>query len=192
MRYIGGHHTPEAVDGFNEWVAFFAAACTRAVSHAETYETEVTQLRQTWRARLRKVRSGSATDLLLDVLPGAPIVTIQSAAALIDRSVQAVNEAVPRLTDAGIPSQTTVGKRNRAFEARELIDALTALERQLASPVRRSPCRRDGCSADRGMEVRPRSRATTQWNPNRTAIRFRIGPRYSETASDRFRTVRIA
>jgi len=133
-RYIGGHEASEAVDGLNEWVAFFAAACRRAVSDAEAYETEVAQLQQTWRARLRKVRSGSAMDLLLDVLPGAPIVTVQSAAALIDRSVQAVNEAVPRLTDAGILSQTTVGKRNRAFEARELVDAFAALERRLASP----------------------------------------------------------
>jgi hypothetical protein len=30
--------------------------------------------------------------------------------------------------------QTTVGQRNRAFEAAELIDSFTALERQLASP----------------------------------------------------------
>ena len=30
--------------------------------------------------------------------------------------------------------QTTVGRRNRAFEAAELIEAFTALERQLASP----------------------------------------------------------
>ena len=133
-RYIGGHEASEAVDGLNEWVAFFAAACRRAVSDAEAYETEVAQLQQTWRARLRKVRSGSAMDLLLDVLPGAPIVTVQSAAALIDRSVQAVNQAGPRLTDAGILSQTTVGKRNRAFEAPELIDTFTALERRLASP----------------------------------------------------------
>jgi hypothetical protein len=31
-------------------------------------------------------------------------------------------------------SQTTVGKRNRAFEAPEVIRTFTALERQLASP----------------------------------------------------------
>lgn len=67
-------------------------------------------------------------------IPGAPIVTVQSAATLIDRSVQAVNQAVPRLAEAGILTQTTVGRRNRAFEARELIDAFTALERRLASP----------------------------------------------------------
>ncbi len=76
----------------------------------------------------------SATDLLLDALPGAPVLTVQSAAALTGRSVQAVNEAVARLSEARVLTQTTIGKRNRAFEAPELIDAFTALERQLASP----------------------------------------------------------
>jgi len=80
------------------------------------------------------VRKNSATDLLLRALPGAPIVTVQSAAALVGRSVQAVNEAIPRLLEAGVLKQITVGERNRAFEAPELIDSFTALERQLASP----------------------------------------------------------
>jgi len=43
-------------------------------------------------------------------------------------------EAVPRLVGAGILEQTTIGRRNRAFAAAELIDAFTDLERQLASP----------------------------------------------------------
>ena len=73
--------------------------------------------------------------LLLEALPGAPLVTVQSAAALTGRSVQAVNEAIPRLVQAGMLKQTTVGRRNRAFEAPELIDSFTALERQLASPA---------------------------------------------------------
>jgi hypothetical protein len=59
---------------------------------------------------------------------------VQSAAALIGRSVQATNEAVARLVESGVLAQTTIGRRNRAFEAPELIDAFTVLERQLASP----------------------------------------------------------
>lgn len=38
------------------------------------------------------------------------------------------------LAEADVLSQVTVGKRNRAFEAREIINAFTDLERQLASP----------------------------------------------------------
>ena len=42
---------------------------------------------------------------------------------------------VRQLTEAGVLSQVTVGKRNRAFEAKEVINAFTDLERQLASPA---------------------------------------------------------
>ena len=91
-------------------------------------------LRAEWVRRLGQVRKNSATELLLRALPGAPLITVQSAAALVGRSVQAVNEAIPRLVEAGVLKQITVGERNRAFEAPELIDSFTALERQLASP----------------------------------------------------------
>lgn len=133
-RYVGDADAPAAIEGTNEWIAFFAAACLRAVADADAYERSVVELQQAWHRRLSKLRKGSATDLLLTALAGAPIITVQSAAALIGRSTQATNEAVSRLVDAGILRQTTVGRRNRAFEAVELINAFTALERQLASP----------------------------------------------------------
>jgi Fic family protein len=133
-RYAGKPDGPAAIDGANAWIALFAGACRRAVADAETYERRVHALQETWRDRLGRVRAKSATDLLIAALPGAPIVTVQSAAALIGRSQQAVNEAIRRLVDGDVLTQTTVGARNRAFEAPELIDTFTALERQLASP----------------------------------------------------------
>ena len=39
------------------------------------------------------------------------------------------------MVEAGILQQVTRGRRNRAFEAPDAIDAFTDLERQLASPV---------------------------------------------------------
>jgi hypothetical protein len=66
--------------------------------------------------------------------PRGPLVTVQSAAGLVGRSQQVVNEAIARLVEADGLKQTTVGRRNRAFEAPEIIDSFTALERQLASP----------------------------------------------------------
>jgi Fic family protein len=152
-RYVGAPDSQEAMDGINSWISFFAGACRRAVSDAQAFERRVSELQDDWRARLGSVRKNSGIDLLLDALPGAPIITVQSGAALVGRSVQAVNEAIPRLVDAGVLTQTTVGKRNRAFEAQELIDSFAALERQLASPdgdtrssppSRRVPARRTG------------------------------------------------
>jgi Fic family protein len=133
-RYRTDASSQEAVDGLDYWVGVFAAAMTRAVADAETYERRIGEVQASWRAALGKVRSNSAVDLLVDALPGAPVMTVQSAAAVIGRSEQAVNEAIPRLVDAGVLTQTSIGRRNRAFEALDLIDAFTALERQLASP----------------------------------------------------------
>jgi Fic family protein len=133
-RYRGSPESPAGHDGINRWIALFATATRRAVDDAQVYEQRVRELQQAWRARAGRLRAGSAADLLIDALPGLPILTVQSAASLITRSEQAVNEAIPRLVDAGILAQITVGRRNRAFEATELIDAFTDLERQLASP----------------------------------------------------------
>ena len=133
-RYRSDAPSQEAVEGLDYWVGLFAAAMTRAVADAESYEQRVDEVQAAWRESLGKVRANSAVDILLDALPGAPVITAQSAAALIGRSKQAVNEAIPRLVDAGVLKQTTVGRRNRAFEALDLINAFTDLERQLASP----------------------------------------------------------
>ena len=133
-RYSGPQTSATAQDGLNRWIGLFGTATRRAVSDAEQYEARVTELRTEWRTRLGGVRANSAADLLINALAGAPIVTVQSTAALIGRSEQAANQAVARLDAAGILRQINVGRRNRAFEATEMIDAFTDLERRLASP----------------------------------------------------------
>ncbi len=81
------------------------------------------------------MRANSAVDLLVRVLPGAPLITANGAAELIERTFQATNEAIGRLTEARVLRQVNVGRRNRAFEAPDLIKTFTDLERQLASPT---------------------------------------------------------
>jgi len=134
-RYRGPATSGSAHDGLNRWVWLFATATRRAVADAQAFEERVQLLETAWRERLGRVRAGSAVELLLRRLPGAPVLTVQSAAALIGRSTQAANEAIGRLTEAGALRQTTVGRRNRTFEAPEVIRAFTALERRLASPT---------------------------------------------------------
>lgn len=92
------------------------------------------RIQKDWRAAVGTVRKGSAAELLIGALPGAPVLSVSSAADLIGRSFQATNEAMARLVAAGVVCQINLGRRNRAFEAPAIIDAFTALERQLASP----------------------------------------------------------
>ena len=131
QEYVEGLTSTRALDpgaGYDDWVGLFAAATTRAVAEAEDYERRVAGVQEQWRARLGPVRANSAVARLVAALPGAPVITVQSAAELIDRSVQAVNEAMPRLIGAGVLKQTTIGRRNRGFEAPDLIRLFTELE----------------------------------------------------------------
>lgn len=133
-RYQGPPDREGARTGINRWVGFFASACRRSAEDAGQFEEKVRELQRSWRGRLGTVRRGSATDLLLSALPGAPVLTAATASELIGRSFQATNLAISRLTEAGVLKQLTVGRRNRAFEVPEFVGAFTELERQLASP----------------------------------------------------------
>lgn len=133
-RYIGPADAPGAQAGINRWIGIFAAACTRAVHDAGMYERTVQAIEAGWRERLSRVRKGSATDLLLTFLAARPIVTVGGAAGTIGRSFEATNNAIDRLVATGILRPVTVGRRNRAFEAVEIIDAFSELERRTASP----------------------------------------------------------
>jgi Fic family protein len=133
-RYVGDPDSEEAVKGTDAWVALFSAAYKRGVADAMAFEEAIERIQEDWRGKVGKLRRNSAADLLIAVLPGAPIITVASAAELIARTYQATNEGIERLRAAGVLTQVRVGRRNRAFEARDVIDAFTDLERQLASP----------------------------------------------------------
>ncbi len=134
-RYLGSATSAAAAAGRNRRTALFATACRRAVADAETFEWHVAELQATWRQRLGRVRSGSAVDLLIRALPGAPVITVNAGAELIHRSFEATNLAIARLVKAKVLTQVRLGRRNRAFEAPELIRQFTYLERMLASPT---------------------------------------------------------
>jgi len=133
-RYRGKASSQEALQGINLWIARFAGACSRAVNDASSFERRAQEIETDWRKRLGRVRAGSATDILLRSLVGAPVITAKSAAEMIGRSFPQTNEAIERLVNVEILRQVNVGKRNRAFEAPAIIEAFTSLERQLASP----------------------------------------------------------
>lgn len=133
-RFTDSVHSAAAHDATNEWVGFFANACTRAVADAESFERRVSAIQADWRTRISDVRADATARILIDRLPETPIVTVKAAVSSIGRSFPATNDAIQILVKAGILFATKSGLRNRTFEAREIIDAFTALERQLASP----------------------------------------------------------
>lgn len=113
--------------GINQWIGTFAGACIRAAEDAGSFEDRVEQIEASWRSQVGQIRSGSATDLLLRALPGAPVLSVTGAAERTGRSFPQVNAAIRRLTEAGVLTQIGVGKRNRAFKAGDIIDAFGEL-----------------------------------------------------------------
>ena len=134
-RYVGPAESPDAHSGINRWIALFASACGRAVEDAGRFEEQVRALQVSWRERIGRVRRDSTVNLLISVLPSTPVLTTTTASELVIRSFPAASQAIDRLVAAGVLVQVSVGRRNRAYEAPELIDAFTAFERKLASPV---------------------------------------------------------
>jgi Fic family protein len=135
FRYTGKPTGPRARTAANQWLLMFAAACSHATAEAARFERAAADLKTDWRERAAPVRAGSAVELLIDTLPAAPVLTLAGAARLIDRSQQAANQALARLVEARILREVTDGRRNRVYEAPELIDAFTLLERRFASPA---------------------------------------------------------
>jgi Fic family protein len=133
-RYTGSATSTAATEAINRWIEFFATACTRAVTDAESFEQRVRAIRDDWEKRLAGSRAHSAARSLIDRLPEMPIVTANGLAERIGRTFPAANNAIATLVAAGILVPTKKSGRSRTYEAKEIIDAFTHFERQLASP----------------------------------------------------------
>ena len=133
-RYVGTPESAAAHSGVNRWIVLFASACRRSIEDASQFEKQVRELQSSWRENVGRVRRDSTVNLLISVLPSAPVLTVTTASELVGRSFPATSLAIERLVAASVLVQVSVGRRNRAYEAPELIDAFTAFERRLASP----------------------------------------------------------
>ncbi|HVE45941.1 MAG TPA: Fic family protein [Acidimicrobiales bacterium] len=135
FRHLAEPASSERSVAAAEWLRVFATATHRACVDAEHYAAQIDAMVAGWRQRLGRVRASSSTDLLVEVLPGAPVMSVESASALIGRSKARTTEAVNTLAEAGVLRQRNVGRqRYRVFEAPDVLDLFTGLERSLASP----------------------------------------------------------
>ncbi len=116
--HIGQPTSARAMEWLNLWVGRLAGACTRSVRDAMNYETTLEELEASWRKRLSPIRTNSATDRILQVLPDAPVLTANSVAKFFSRTFKPANEAILRLVDADILRQVNVGRRDRPTSRR--------------------------------------------------------------------------
>jgi len=136
FRHLSEPNSTERSRAATEWLRLFAAATSRSCRDAATYSADIDKITAAWRSKLGRVRAKSSTDLLLRVLPGAPIITVESASKLIGRSKARTTDAVNALANAGVLRQRNIGRqRYRVFEAPDVLDLFTGLERALTNPT---------------------------------------------------------
>jgi Fic family protein len=154
--YVGGL-TDFRAGRVNEWIGLFASATRTAALEATRFSAQLALLERDWRAATGPLRADSAASALISLLPAAPIIDVQTAEELVGCSNQAARLALAQLERAGVISQLTVGRRNRAWEAGAVFELLNSFERHLAT-------RRGGRTRLRPARVR---------NPRRHDTRLR-------------------
>jgi Fic family protein len=122
----------------NDWYAIFADALRISASGSADFAERVRKLQQQWRERAGDPRRDSAAAKLIELLPSHPVVNLRTAMELTGASDQAVLRAFQRLQEAEVIRQTTIGRRNRAFESVGLFALMDEFERELG-PADRTP-----------------------------------------------------
>lgn len=133
-RYVAGLNAFRQGDPW-AWCHTFLGCLQSAAEQAKALHLALETLQARWQESSGHPRQGSAERRLLQLLPSHPALNGKKAEALLGVSKQAVNSALNRLEEAGVLKQVSVGRRNRVWEATELLQLLDAFEWQLATPT---------------------------------------------------------
>lgn len=104
-------------------VEVFTKSSFAAVKNSRTLIDDLKQARSRWDSALH-ARQGSTARRALDLFAEQPVVTVKYIAERLGVSDVSANNAIPALVDAGVLRQSTQGRRNRHWQADEVLDAL--------------------------------------------------------------------
>lgn len=119
-----------------EWCRLFAAALRTAANHAASLSARLADLQDSWREAAGRPRRDSAAEKLIQILPARPILDANVAAEIAGVSYEAARLAVLALEDADVLKPIHIGRRrNRAWEAPEVVALLDNFEWDLGAPT---------------------------------------------------------
>lgn len=98
-------------------------AAFAAVENGRQLEREISELAARWRETVR-ARRDSSVHRLMHILLQQPVITIKMAAHELGVSEQAAENSVRRLVEAEVIEQSSAGRRNRHWQATEVLTAL--------------------------------------------------------------------
>ncbi len=113
----------------SEWIWLLADATADAAALARRVIDHVAAVQNEWkqRAAARGTRRTSAPMRLIDELPAHPVLNAQKAANLLRADMRTALRSLRLLTECGILVQRSAGKRNRVYEAEDIVEAFTEL-----------------------------------------------------------------
>jgi hypothetical protein len=78
-------------------------------------------IQEKWRTKIGKISRGSTLDLLLNVLPGSPLLTVASAMKIVGKSFSSTNSALKALHEEGILKVERPIHMNTSYCATEVV-----------------------------------------------------------------------
>ncbi|MDM4761977.1 Fic family protein [Galbitalea sp. SE-J8] len=113
-----------------------AEGSSDAIANGRHLVADLTAIRSRWESAT-SARAGSAGRRLLDVLQRQPVIDARLASSELQLSARNAQNGIDRLVEDGILHQIGAGERGRAYEAREVLNALD----EFAARARRSRAR---------------------------------------------------
>ncbi len=112
---------------WGDWVRFFAQGVAEQARDAVDRATRLLDLWQEYRVRVRQASQSSAALQLLDELFASPFLTIPRAAEVLGVTFPTAQSNMKKLEGLGIVQERTGRRRNRIYQAREVLGLLDAL-----------------------------------------------------------------
>lgn len=140
-RYVDGLTAFRQGDALT-WCRTFIRTLQAATERAKRFHEQLDELQRSWRELAGTPRAGSATDRLIALLPAHPVLNGELARDVLASSDVAARNALNELEAAGILRQVSIGKRNRVWEATELLHLVDEFEWNLATPTKAGAARR--------------------------------------------------
>jgi Fic family protein len=108
------------------WVGLFLDSVIASCRHTGQLILEIDGIRAGWNALLqaRRKRRHATIWRIVELLPGQPVITAKEAARQLQVTFPAANDALAELIELDILRPTNAQRRNRAFQAHQVLNAL--------------------------------------------------------------------
>src|SRR5512133_1775669 len=126
QAYYDGLAGVQLREEWSEWIRFFAVAVEESVKESIHTASELEGILTEWEERIAvlKLRSDSAVKRLPRFLIGTPVVTARQVESALGISFPAANNALAKLQEMGLLSNSREQHRNRVFVAHDVVRIL--------------------------------------------------------------------